>query len=562
MKHYIVTLYFFTFSILLSNAQSSFKNQKNSFEYLTGKSLYELINHYKLGIQAGYSSTITTELNNVTNQIEKNGSITLKSDLYFLKAIINMKNKSFIENTNNIKKYTTFVSKHFNKSSYKAKEKLLNAYCHFYNGSWVTALKQFDNSYLLSIKENDTLTALTSKLYKAYITCFTINETLGLKTLKKLYRDLIIKSYPDHLKKDLNVLKLEIIERILRFYRIKKVNDIDSLKKYNTLYKNEVKKVNDSLVNIKMFLMEAYISARQKNDIEVKINLDSISEKKLDFYNQKLLSEVYYYQEKYKQFISILENSPYIKNINDNNVNPWLKEEFKFLGNAYQKTNDFEKSAYYFNIYASASNNFQNIIDSVSIAINDTQSIKLEKVISKDQSKNSFFTILILFLLLFITPLFFFYYKRKKEKTHAKSLKNFYQIIRNNTIQKETKIKDKIIQNIIEGLQKLENDKFFLNVECTAYNTAKKIKTNTTYLSKVMNSHYHKSFNTYINELRIKYVIQKLKNDKRYLSYSIQSISEEIGYKSQDSFTKAFKVYTGILPSVYIKNLNHFNKTD
>ena len=105
-------------------------------------------------------------------------------------------------------------------------------------------------------------------------------------------------------------------------------------------------------------------------------------------------------------------------------------------------------------------------------------------------------------------------------------------------------------------MEKLKEQKYFLKQECNSYNVAKKIKTNTSYLSKVINSHFQKNFNTYINDLRINYAIVRLKNDSRFRSFSIQSIAEELGYKSADSFTKYFKQDTGLNPSFYIKQLN------
>ncbi len=108
-------------------------------------------------------------------------------------------------------------------------------------------------------------------------------------------------------------------------------------------------------------------------------------------------------------------------------------------------------------------------------------------------------------------------------------------------------------QQILDGLKKLEKQEYFLKQDCNSYNVAKKIKTNTSYLSKVINSH----FNTYINDLRINYAIVRLKNDVIFRSYSIQSIEEEIGYKSADSFTKYFKKDTGLNPSFYIKEIKN-----
>lgn len=120
-----------------------------------------------------------------------------------------------------------------------------------------------------------------------------------------------------------------------------------------------------------------------------------------------------------------------------------------------------------------------------------------------------------------------------------------------------TDVSDEVKTQILDGLKKLEKQEYFLKQECNSYNVAKKINTNTSYLSKVINGHYGKNFNTYINDLRINYTILRLKNDVIFRSYSIQSIAEEVGYKSADSFTKYFKQDTGLNPSFYIKEIKN-----
>ncbi|MBN9283325.1 MULTISPECIES: helix-turn-helix domain-containing protein [Flavobacterium] len=116
-------------------------------------------------------------------------------------------------------------------------------------------------------------------------------------------------------------------------------------------------------------------------------------------------------------------------------------------------------------------------------------------------------------------------------------------------------IKDERVNDILEKLEKLQEKKYFLRQDCTLHNVAKKLKTNTAYLSKIVNNELGKSFSTYINELRINYVILELKNNSKLRAYSVNSIADEIGYKSSDSFTKYFKAATGITPSVYIKKI-------
>lgn len=117
-------------------------------------------------------------------------------------------------------------------------------------------------------------------------------------------------------------------------------------------------------------------------------------------------------------------------------------------------------------------------------------------------------------------------------------------------------IKDETVNEILEGLVKLEEKKYFLKQECTLHTVAKKLKTNTAYLSKIVNNELGKSFSTYINELRINYIIVELKNNARLRSYSVNAIAVEIGYKRPDAFTRYFKEATGITPTIYIKKIN------
>lgn len=159
-----------------------------------------------------------------------------------------------------------------------------------------------------------------------------------------------------------------------------------------------------------------------------------------------------------------------------------------------------------------------------------------------------------MFLVLLLVFLYLFK-KRKKEKRKP-LFNNLIDTDLTIANKKEVIIKNEIVTKIIKGLKKLEEEQYFLKTECSAYNTAKKIKTNTSYLSKTIKSHYKKTFNDYINNLRINYVMNKLESDRRFRSFSIQSITEELGYKSTDSFTKYFKLHTGMLPSTYIKKLN------
>lgn len=116
-------------------------------------------------------------------------------------------------------------------------------------------------------------------------------------------------------------------------------------------------------------------------------------------------------------------------------------------------------------------------------------------------------------------------------------------------------ITDEKTKAILQKLEKLEQAHFFIHMNCTLHSTAKKLKTNTTYLSKIINTHKQKSFNEYLNELRIDYALQQIKENTQFRNYTISAIAKELGYKSANTFTNAFKKQTGINPSFYIKQI-------
>ena len=243
---------------------------------------------------------------------------------------------------------------------------------------------------------------------------------------------------------------------------------------------------------------------------------------------------------------------------------------YKLLGRNYKVLGDHEKANSYYEKYIINFKNSSDNIQNVSSLLQEKELSVLALEKEKQEKRTTYVigasVIIIGFLLLF---LFSVSKKRKKEAINFEALLDKINAQENNKENTLIDVKDNVLEektakdinketfdDILKGLQHLEDQQYFLRQDCNAYNVAKKIKTNTSYLSKVVNAHHQKNFNTYINDLRINYVVFRLKEDTRFRSYSVQSISEEIGYKSPDSFTKYFKKRTGLLPSIYIKKLN------
>ncbi|KQO34395.1 histidine kinase [Flavobacterium sp. Leaf82] len=108
---------------------------------------------------------------------------------------------------------------------------------------------------------------------------------------------------------------------------------------------------------------------------------------------------------------------------------------------------------------------------------------------------------------------------------------------------------------IVEKLLALENKHEYLNADFTLPYVAKKIKTNTTYLSYVVNKRFGKSFGEYSNELKINYVINEMITNHMYRKYSTQAIAESVGFKNAVSFAKSFRKRTGVSPAQFANNL-------
>ncbi len=185
-----------------------------------------------------------------------------------------------------------------------------------------------------------------------------------------------------------------------------------------------------------------------------------------------------------------------------------------------------------------------------------------EKLINELKGNNKNLNLIAL-LLLFITVAItvFLYWQYKKRKVYQEK---FELLIRQKNISETPKQKSKgdiavppdVVEEILHKLSLFEEKNQFLKKNITTTSLAKDIKTNTKYLSRVVNHHKQKNFANYINDLRITYAVNRLKTDKTLKNYTIQGIAEEMGFNTAESFSSAFKKSTGIKTSYFIKKLS------
>ena len=107
---------------------------------------------------------------------------------------------------------------------------------------------------------------------------------------------------------------------------------------------------------------------------------------------------------------------------------------------------------------------------------------------------------------------------------------------------------DKILKIVVA-------QKKYKDPDYSAKKLAKELKTNTRYLSAVINSRFGMNYCCLVNEYRIKDALHLL-TDKRYADKNVEEISDMVGFSNRQSFYAAFYKNVGVTPRKYrIENL-------
>lgn len=266
---------------------------------------------------------------------------------------------------------------------------------------------------------------------------------------------------------------------------------------------------------------------------------------------------------------------------------PELREVYTYLIDYYKEKNNKEKQLYYIDRFLKVDKKLDEQFKYLATELPkkyDTPNLLQEKesIINdlKNRKKTLYASIGIL-LIMFLSILYLYYKAKKTAKKHRKIAQELIQGFETRSSDSSAEIEkvipesqnhgqiqeienkiintisDDVTQFILKELEAFENKKLFLKSGITLASLAKSIKTNTAYLSEVINSHKGKNFNSYLNDLRIDYVLERLVKDKKFRSYKLPAIAEEIGYNNVQAFSVVFKKKTGTTPSIYIKEIEN-----
>lgn len=109
---------------------------------------------------------------------------------------------------------------------------------------------------------------------------------------------------------------------------------------------------------------------------------------------------------------------------------------------------------------------------------------------------------------------------------------------------------------LLSKLLDFETSLSYLKPSISLSAMAVELDTNIKYLSHLIKTHRSCNFNTYINDLRINYILEKLKSNPEYRTYKISYLAEECGFSSHSKFSASFKRVCGLSPSEFIDSLS------
>ncbi|MDR6159355.1 AraC-like DNA-binding protein [Chryseobacterium sp. SLBN-27] len=452
------------------------------------------------------------------------------------------------------------------------------------------ALNNFINALKYAKEKKNKRHIAIAEVYIAYLNNYIGKHTEAAKVLQYYYDngDFLDENAHEH-------VRLNLASTLLDVNKLKSAEKLINEGLKSTSGKNEIDRYNQYLSLFGLYSLKSK---------EYKTAIDSLKKSKAYFSNQSndlsLNYTLLYLGQSYAGLQEKEKTVQYFAQIDSiiqktNNTFPELKEVYPYLIDYYKEKNDKQKQLYYIErfleVYKTLDSKFRYVSRELPRRYDAPKLLQeKESIISEMESKKTAFQILISFLLLGVFILVYLYIRSKKaEKKHRKIAQNLIQSVYENTFQKQTEaeteeeiflnnktpqddieksIEDKTVRTISDDVVKIilrELDMFetkggFLKKGITLGSLAKKAKTNSKYLSEIINTHKGKNFASYLNDLRIDYAINKLAKDKKFRSYKLPFIAEELGYNNEQAFTLAFKKRTGTPLTIYLKEIAQSEK--
>ncbi|CAH0191934.1 hypothetical protein SRABI04_01761 [Chryseobacterium sp. Bi04] len=285
---------------------------------------------------------------------------------------------------------------------------------------------------------------------------------------------------------------------------------------------------------------------------------------KIDLYQS--LQEFYQMKKDYRKAIEYGENMLALEKSNSMPYN--RRAGYMVLAKSYLGIGDHSRSQKYLDL-------FSKLNDSINSAEKQAVEAPVKKMISETkingEKKIQRIAVISSSVLILITGGMMIHRRRSHKiihekyedliaKIHHEAEVNKIELTseknnKSNGIKSSITIIDETVKVLLLKLEKFEASKKYLRKDLSLTWMANSLTTNPKYLSEVIKTYKNHNFTSYINELRINYIIKKLYEDPIYREYKITYLAEECGYATPKVFVNAFKQQTGFTPSYFVEQL-------
>jgi len=249
------------------------------------------------------------------------------------------------------------------------------------------------------------------------------------------------------------------------------------------------------------------------------------------------------------------------------------------ISETYQEKGNAKEALKYYKLYTSAKDSVENASDKVSIAElqlkyeTEKKDYELKSAVHDSlKSKHRYIYIAggIVAVVLILFVVFKFFFRRDGNYTErivalltlrgkgiSNGVKGGVSFLRIEPVKSfKQAIPEEIQTDLWHRLHELmENEKLFLQNDLKLSELARKLNTNTTYLSKVINDISCQNFCNYLNHYRIEEACRLLSEPKNR-NLTIEGIAQTVGFRSKSAFNAAFRKIKSVTPSEYLLRLS------
>lgn len=250
---------------------------------------------------------------------------------------------------------------------------------------------------------------------------------------------------------------------------------------------------------------------------------------------------------------------------------PDLREGYEILIQYFGETNELEKQLFFIKKLMEFDKEINKEFKYLTYKVHkeyDTKTLlaKKEKIENELASNRKIYFLIIASLIIILLTVFGWHLDFKKRET-AKfnqimaDLAEKKKAVITPSNNKNTNLSPELTKSLLKNLEKFENQKKFLEKDMNLTKLAALLDTNTKYASIIIAEQRGKKTTTYINNLKIDYIVELLINNNKFRNYTNKALSDEAGFGSTQIFTLCFKNRTKMSPTSFIQQLKSVNQT-